>query len=162
MSKKTRAGFGSAFLAGVTAIALSGCASSGASEADEFAVTACGIEFSDGTGEATFDARDDGAMEAYETTEEQVKRWRGYAAAASSAATADPTYADLKKAASTVYSVKKSAVRVWERVALNGMATRGNIQRFYEFFDDGDIDDHNRALDVWRIECSALTDRLNA
>ena len=153
---------GGVVLVAAAAIALSGCASSGESEADEFAATACGIEFSDDTGEASFEDLSRNSKAAYEQTEEEVERWSGYAAAAASAAAADPTYADLKSATSTVYSVKSKAVRVWEEAAPNGMKTDGNIQRFFEMFDQDDIDDHNEALTVWSVECNALADRLNA
>ena len=151
---------GAVMLVAAAAVVLSGCASSGTSEADEFAATACGIEFSDETGEAVFvDGR---TVDPWELTYQEVQGGRERAEAAASAAAEDPIYADLKSATSVVYAKKKKAFDTWRSIGPNIVASPTNIATFWQMFDQADVDIHNEAVTQMQVECSALADRLNA
>lgn len=131
---------GAVVLVAAAAVALSGCASSGSAEANGNVEKACGVEISENSGKATFDRQ----RPKEQITGDELYAWQRFASAASSAAAEDPAHAELEDAATTVYLKKKKYV---ENKAL---------------FSEADVAAHNEALEMWRLKCNALVDRLNS
>ncbi len=142
-------------------LAVSGCALGGASKADEFAMTACGIEYVDETGAAT-SRREAPVMNPWDFTYQMVQETREMAEAAASAAAEDPSYVDLKKSFSIVYVKRKKAYDSWRSARNTATAEPLRIREFWRLFDDDDVNAHNEAFDVVEVECNALTARLNS
>lgn len=142
-------------LVGVSLLGVAGCANTGnASEADAYAIDACNIQISEETGAASFNDSD-GLTQAHEITQESVDIWRDRAEQASSAAASDTIYQPLRDSAVTVYEKKSSAVSKWKQAS-------PSLDAFYQVFTQADIDEHNSALSQYKVECSSLSNRLNA
>ena len=140
-------------IVGCVTLVASACGG-GASDAEGYAMDACGIEVS-ASGVATYDAVWEDTAKAWEETSENVEMWRTRAAAASSAAASNATYAALRDGTMAVYQTKNDAVSSWERA-------KPSLERFMAYFPQASIDKHNDGMDVVRIECTALASRLNA